>query len=134
MAKFATTAFLPDSIHGNRREQCAAHRECANTAANSRGRDRSEGINKHNEVLRKAFNKNIIIEWVGRSEGSRDPSAERPSGGNGLSLVRHLSPAVDVCGNGTEMTSRPSMPAKSFGLQVYTGRPFARAIAAIIAS
>jgi hypothetical protein len=32
------------------------------------------------------------------------------------------------------MTARPSMPVKSSGLHVYTGGPFARAVAAIIAS
>ena len=37
-------------------------------------------------------------------------------------------------GTGTGTTANPSMPVKSFGLQVYNGSPFARAVAAIITS
>lgn len=37
-------------------------------------------------------------------------------------------------GCGIATTSRPSIPVKSLGLQVYTGRPFATAVAAIMAS
>jgi len=42
---------------------------------------------------------------------------------------------LDACrGSATGTTSRPSIPSKSAALQVYTGRPLARAVAAISAS
>lgn len=37
-------------------------------------------------------------------------------------------------GTGTATMVNPSMPLKSFGLQVYSGKPFARAVAAIMTS
>lgn len=39
-----------------------------------------------------------------------------------------------MLGVGTVMTSSPSMPVKSFRLQVYTGSPLANAVTAIMAS
>jgi len=44
-----------------------------------------------------------------------------------------LEGAQSCAGTGTVTTSRPSMPSKSAELQVKTGRPWAKAVAAIIA-
>lgn len=45
-----------------------------------------------------------------------------------------LSVVAGTLGTGTGTTISPSMPAKSFGLHVYKGNPFARAVAAIMTS
>lgn len=45
-----------------------------------------------------------------------------------------LSVVAGILGTGTGTTISPSMPAKSFGLHVYKGNPFARAVAAIMTS
>ena len=45
-----------------------------------------------------------------------------------------LSCGAGRLGTGTGTTVSPSMPAKSFGLHVYKGNPFARAVAAIMTS
>ena len=48
---------------------------------------------------------------------------------------RSVGPAgAGTPGTGTGTTVNPSIPAKSLGLHVYTGSPFARAVAAIITS
>jgi len=49
---------------------------------------------------------------------------------------RGAGPALSdgQAGGGTGTTVKPSMPAKSVALQVYTGRPLASAVAAIMAS
>jgi hypothetical protein len=50
--------------------------------------------------------------------------------------TRHgnLQDGANESGCGTTTTSRLSMPAKSSGLHVYTGKPVATAVAAIMAS
>ena len=72
----------------------------------------------------------IDVQWVRGLASLRHRSYVRARclrGGRG-------SDGVGRVGTGTGTTVNPSIPVKSFGLQVYNGSRFARAVAAIITS